>query len=114
MHKVTALYDTGANICCMSSSIYQKYFPVRKRLIKLQCKFYANAASGIKLVCEGIYPIPISIDSRKFEHNLHMFSNLNEGMILGIDFLSKSGLGLAPSSTMLYCQNMKGHTKLFH
>jgi hypothetical protein len=34
-HKVSALYDTGADICCMSSSVFQKYFPVRKRPTKL-------------------------------------------------------------------------------
>jgi hypothetical protein len=61
-----------------------------------------KAASGTKLVSEGIYPIPFTIDGRQYEHNVHVFSNLNEGMILGIDFLSKNGQGLDPSSTELY------------
>ncbi len=34
-HKVSALYDTGVDICCMSSSVFQKYSPVRKRPTKL-------------------------------------------------------------------------------
>jgi hypothetical protein len=48
----------------------------------------------LKMVMDitGIYPIPFTIDRRKFEHNVHVFSNLNEGMILGINFLSKNGL----------------------
>jgi hypothetical protein len=101
-HKVSALYDTGADICCMSSSYFRKYFPVGKRPTKLQRKSDLKAASGNKLVSEGIYPKPFTIDGRRFEHNVHVFSNLNEGMILGIDFLSKHGLGLDPSSAELY------------
>ena len=88
-HKVTALYDTGADICCMSSSYFRKYFPVGKRPTKLQRKSDVKAASGNQLVSEGIYPIPFTIDGRKLEHNVHVFSNLKEGMILGIDFLTK-------------------------
>jgi hypothetical protein len=95
-HRITALYDTGADICCMSSSIFCKHFPVGKRPTKLQRKSDVKAESGTKLVCEGIYPIPFTIDRRQFEHNVHVFSNLNKGMILGIDFLSKSRLGLDP------------------
>jgi hypothetical protein len=45
-HKVSALYDTGADICCMSSSMFQKYFPVGKRPTKLQRKSDVKAASG--------------------------------------------------------------------
>jgi len=101
-HKITALYDTGADICCMSSTYFRKHFPVGNRPTKLQRKSDVKAASGNKLVSEGIYPIPFTIDGRKFEHNVHVFSNLNEGMILGIDFLSKHGLGLDPSSAELY------------
>jgi hypothetical protein len=54
------------------------------------------------LVSDGISPIPFTIDGRKFEHNVHVFSNLKEGFILGIYFLSKFGLGLDPSSSELY------------
>ena len=89
-------------ICCMSSSVFRKYFPVGKRPTKLQRKSNVKAASGTKLVSEGIYPIPFTIDRRQFELLVHLFSNLNEGMILGINFLSKNRLGLDPSSTKLY------------
>jgi hypothetical protein len=67
-HKVSALYDTGADLCCMSSGVFQKYFPVRKRSTKLQRKSDVRAASGTKLVSEGIYSIPFTIDGRQFEH----------------------------------------------
>jgi hypothetical protein len=86
----------------MSSSVFQKYFLFRQRPTKLQRKSDVKAASGNQLVSEGIYPIPFTIDRRQFEHNVHVFSNLNEGMILGIDFLTKYGLGLDPSSSALY------------
>ena len=65
----------------MSSSMFQKYFPVGKRPTKLQRKSNIKAATGNKLVSEGIYPIPFTIDGRKFEHNVHVFSNLNEGVV---------------------------------
>ncbi len=45
------------------------------------------------------------IDGRNCEHPVHVCSNLNEGMILGIEFLSKGGLGLDPSSMELYWTN---------
>jgi hypothetical protein len=44
------------------------------------------------LVAEGIYPIHFMINGRNFEHPVHVFSNLDEGMILGIDFLSRTRL----------------------
>jgi hypothetical protein len=82
----------------MSSSVFQKHFPGGKRPTKLQLKSDVKAASGNQLVSDGIFPIPFTIDGRKFEHNVHVFSNLNEG----IDFLTKFGLGLVPSSSELY------------
>jgi hypothetical protein len=89
----------------MSSNIFRKYFSVRRRPTKLQQKSNVKAASGTKLVSEGIYPIPFNIYGRQFEHNVHVFSNLNQGMILGIDFLSKNRLGLDPLFTELYWTN---------
>jgi hypothetical protein len=86
----------------MSSSVFQKHFPVGQRPTKLLYKSNVKAASGNQLVSEGIYLIAFTIDGRKFEHNIHVFSNLNKNMILGIDFLTKYRLGLDPSSSELY------------
>jgi hypothetical protein len=59
-------------------AVYSKKIPIGKRPNKLLSKYDAKAASGTKLVCEGICPIPFTIDRRKFEHNLHVFSNLQK------------------------------------
>jgi hypothetical protein len=47
----------------------------------------------------------VEINKRKFTYNCHVFINLNEDIILGIDFFQEHGLGYDPSSQELYWPN---------
>jgi hypothetical protein len=59
-------------------------------------------ASSNKLEREGIYPISLEINKRKFTYNFHIFNNLNEDIILGINFFQEHRLGYDPTSQKLH------------
>ena len=88
-HKLFPLYDTGADICCMSSEAFRRVFPVGQRPEKLNPTSNVSAVSGNKLEGEGIYTISMEINKRKFQYQAHIFGNLNEDMILGINFFQE-------------------------
>jgi hypothetical protein len=98
-HKI---YDTGADICCMSSKAFRRVFQVGQRPEKLNRTSNVSAASGNKLEGEGIYTISMEINKRKFQYQVHIFGNLNEDMILGINFFQEHGLGYDPTSQEFY------------
>ncbi len=112
-HKLSALYDTGADICCISSETFRRVFPVGQRPEKLYRTSNVSAASGNKLEGEGMFTISMEINKRKFKHQVHIFGNLNEDMILGINFFQEHGLGYDPTSQELYwtdCSTPDWHT----
>jgi hypothetical protein len=92
-HRLSALYDTGANICCMSSETFRGLFPLRQRPEKINRMSSVSTASGNKLEVEGIYPISLEIKKRKFTYNFYISNNLNKDIILGINFFQEHGLG---------------------
>jgi hypothetical protein len=47
--RLSALYDTEADVCCMSRKPLRKVFPVGQRPEKLNHTSRARAASGNKL-----------------------------------------------------------------
>jgi hypothetical protein len=61
-HKIKALYDTGANICCMTAAKFRQVFPVGQRPKKLNVISTVTVASGDQIECLGVYPIPFEID----------------------------------------------------
>ena len=82
------------------------------KILVCMTQWYASQIS--KLYLELSWSVKESIqsniiDGRKFKHNVHVFSNLNKGIILGIDFLSKSSFGLNPFSTQLYWMGHSGN-----
>jgi hypothetical protein len=87
-HRLSALYYTGANICCMSSETFRQVFPVGQRPEKLNRKSNLRAASSTKLEGEGIYPIAIEINERKFTYQFHIFGK--RGHDLGDQLLSRT------------------------
>ncbi len=112
-HQMSALYDTGANICCMSSTAFRRVFPVRQRPEKLNRTSNVSAASGNKLEGEGIYTISMEINKRKSQYQVHIFGNLNEDMILGINFFQEHELGYDPTSQEFHwtdCSTPDWHT----
>jgi hypothetical protein len=55
----------------------------------------------------------MEINKRKLIYNFHIFANLNEDLILGINFFQEHGLGNDPTSQELYwtdCSTPDWHT----
>ena len=73
-HKISALYDTGADICCMTA---RQLFPVGQRPKKLKGISTVTSASGDKIEFKGVLPISFEIDNKKFVYNIHVLKNLS-------------------------------------
>ena len=97
-----ALYDTGADICCMSRKTFRELYEAGNRPIKLNKVSSVSAASGNKLESDGIYPIKFQINKKTFTYPFHVFSNLEEPMIMGINFFNEFGLGYNPTTDNLF------------
>jgi hypothetical protein len=65
-HKIKALFDTGADLCCMTATKFRQVFPVGKRPKKLNMISTVTVASEDQLECLGVYPIPFEIGKKKF------------------------------------------------
>jgi hypothetical protein len=86
----TALYDSGADISCMSETEFRR-IPVDHRPKKLATldKSPCFSAGGTPLTVTGIYNISVSVLGRKTEHPFRVIKGLNESVILGADFINK-------------------------
>jgi hypothetical protein len=71
-HKISAPFDTGANVCCMTAAKFRQVFPVGKRPKKLYVISTVTTESGNQKECEGDYPIPFEINKKNFVYNVHI------------------------------------------
>jgi Retroviral aspartyl protease len=85
-----ALYDSGADISCLSENEFRK-IPVDKRPSKILGPRLDSCfgAGGAALTVAGIYNLPISVLGRKTEHPFRVIKELKESVILGADFINK-------------------------
>ena len=82
--------------------MYGKIFPAGNRPSRLQKDSVTSGATGSRLESEGRYMIPLKIEKRSYLFPFSVFNNLNEDMILGIDFIVKFSLGFDPTTQTLY------------
>ena len=85
-----ALYDSGADISCMSEAEFRR-IPVDERPKQLsgQKTSLIISAGGNPLNVKGIYNCPISVLGKSTEHPFRVIKGLNEPVILGADFINK-------------------------
>jgi hypothetical protein len=85
-----ALYDSGADISCLSENEFRK-IPVDKRPSKILGPRLDSCfgAGGAALTVTGIYNLPISVLGRKTEHPFRVIKGLKESVILGADFINR-------------------------
>jgi hypothetical protein len=86
----TALYDSGADISCMSEAEFRQ-IPVDhrpKKIVTLD-RNPCFSAGGTPLTVTGIYNISVSVLGRKTEHPFQVIKGLHESVILGTDFINK-------------------------
>jgi hypothetical protein len=107
-HKIKALYDTGADLCCMTAAKFRQLFPVNKKPKKLNLISTVTVASGDKLECLGVYPIPFEIGNKKFVYNVHVLNKLCDNLILGINFFNDVGLAYDPENRELFWTDKDG------
>jgi hypothetical protein len=107
-HKIKALYDTGADLCCMTAAKFRQLFPVGQRPKKLNVISTVTVASVDKLETLGVYPIPFEIRKKKFVYNVHVLNKLCDDFILGLDFFHQVGLAYEPENHELFWTDKDG------
>ncbi len=85
-----ALYDSGADISCISEKHFWK-IPVDLRPDKISQQKVdpCFSARGGRLSVKGIVNLPIQILGKQTVHPFHIIHGLNENVILGADFINK-------------------------
>jgi hypothetical protein len=97
--KIRGLYDTGADISCMSEKIFRQ-LPPQKRPIKLDIDKFPNfrSAGGQPLPVRGLYKILFTLNGKQIKHPCYVIPELNEPLILGIDFIQQHQLWYCPKN----------------
>jgi len=85
-----ALYDSSADISCISKKHFRK-LPVDQRPAKLlQQRFDpCFSAGGGQLAVKGVVSLPVHILGRQTVHPFCIIQGLKENVILGADFINK-------------------------
>jgi gag-polyprotein putative aspartyl protease len=86
--SVRGLYDTGADISCLSLKVFQQILH-EHRPKKLEGQItpkFKSAGAQILPVC-GRYQFRVQIGIKTLQHNFYVIPELNESLILGIDFI---------------------------
>jgi hypothetical protein len=100
--KVRGLYDTGADISCMSEKIFRQ-IPPQNRPQRLDMTKSPNfcSAGGQPLPVKGLYEFAFTINSKLIRHQCYIIPELNEPLILGIDLSNNTSYGIAPKTNLL-------------
>ncbi len=101
-----ALYDSGADISCISEKHFRR-IPVDLRPDKiLQQKIEpCFSAGGSQLSVKGIVNLPIEILGKRTVHPFRIIHGLNENVILGADFINKHLLVYDPKFKQVRWRN---------
>jgi hypothetical protein len=99
-HKIKALKDTGADLCCMTAAKFRQVFPVNKRPKKLNMISTVTVATGDT--------IPFEIDKKKFVYNIHVLKHLSNDLILGLNFFQHVGLAYDPGNQEIFWTEKTG------
>jgi hypothetical protein len=97
--SVKGLYDTGADISCLSLKFFRQ-IPHEHRPKKLEGQIapkFKSAGSQILPVC-GRYQFRVQIGTKTLQHDFYVIPELNEPLILGIDFIQQHQLWHCPKN----------------
>jgi hypothetical protein len=94
---VRGLYDTGADISCISEKVFRQLPPLY-RPQKLASDKTPNfrSAGGQPLPVRGLYEFNLKVDKKFIKHKFYVIPDLNEPLILGIDFIQQHQLWYCP------------------
>ena len=82
---VRGLYDTGADVSCISEAVFKKLKDKKVNILNQQSS--CTSASGDKLKVLGKYELTLQIGKKKIEHPFYVIKNLNRDLILGFDLI---------------------------
>jgi hypothetical protein len=102
MLRLRGLYDTGADSSCMSEKVFRQ-LPLNARPKKLDSdkpqKF--KSAGGEPLPVRGLYECNLRIGDKILAHQFYVIPELNEPLILGIDFIQEASVVVLPKKSFL-------------
>ena len=99
-----ALLDTGAQVSIMAVSVFSKVPKEQVTMIKSpeQCIETITTVSGERLRCIGHYEMPFTLYNQKQCRNVFLIiPRLDEGIILGVDFITKFDIIIQPGKRLL-------------
>lgn len=102
--KTQALLDTGAQVSIMAVGIFSKIPRNTVKMIKSpeQCIETITTVSGERLNCIGHYQIPFTLyDNKKCKNTFLIIPRLDEGIILGVDFITAFDVIIQPGKRLL-------------
>ena len=95
--KVSALYDTGADISCMALSTFRE-IPIHLRPKKKPVPPVRARGAGNRLLeAVGTYDFDLGFKDRTVSQQITVFRELNSGVILGMDLITDHQLTFLPS-----------------
>ena len=115
--RVRGLYDTGADISCISEKLFRQ-LPPPYRPQKLASDKTPNfrSAGGQALPVRGLYEFKLRINSKFLKHKFWVIPDLNEPLILGIDFIQEHQLWYCPKNKSFAWEGQpnwgQGHLKV--
>ena len=115
--NTTALYDTGADISCISEKLFRMIPPTKRpEMIPSLAGQEIKSASGNFLEVKGAYTMMMNILGKNIQHRIFVVRNLSEPVILGSDFIHQHQLSYCPIRHVIYWpggnQWVKGHAQL--
>jgi hypothetical protein len=115
--RVRGLYDTGADISCISEKVFRQ-LPPPCRPQKLASDKTPNfrSAGGQPLPVRGLYEFNLKVDKKFIKHKFYVIPDLNEPLILGIDFIQQHQLWYCPKNKSFAWEGQpnwgQGHLKV--
>ena len=107
--RIKALFDTGAQITCMKQATFMKIFSKGKRPRELKTTGSVTAADGKPLKQMGTYQLPFTFKNKNYEYPCKILGNLNEDMIVGINFMHLTGLSYDAGRKELFMSNAESN-----
>ena len=93
------LYDTGADISCLSLKVFRQIPPqLRPKKIEQSLLPKFKSAGGETLPVHGKYRLKAHIGTKEIQHEFYVIPELNEPLILGIDFIQQHQLWYCPKN----------------
>ena len=109
--ETQALVDTGASTSLLSIKFLEKIPLSHRKKVDLENIPVFKSVSGDSITPKGQYDIPITLTNETLNHKFFILDHLDEGCILGIDFLTHFEVNVdIKNRSITYIKNKKKNT----